>query len=74
MKWRFKALKNKLLQIFNFLLSPILLLARIMRHCAEISELCDRMRFRINYALSHHRVLSEACDIRRLEKFPFGFS
>lgn len=69
MNWRFKALKNKLLYILRFFMSVILLLARIMRHCAEISELCHRMPFRVNYSWSHHRVLLEACDIRIYKMF-----
>ena len=50
MKWRFKPLRTNYYEFLAFLLSPILLLVRIMRLCADISELCDTMRFMVNYA------------------------
>ena len=41
-------------------LTHIVLFVRIMHDYAETCELCDRMRFWINYAGSDHRTLSEA--------------
>lgn len=47
-------------KVVPFLLTHIVLFVRIMRDCAEICELCDRMWFLINCAGSHHRTISEA--------------
>ena len=46
-------------------------------HYAIFSELCDRMRFEVDYAKSHHRVISEAlciCDLGQFVKTGFSGS
>ena len=70
-----KHYKENCHRIVPFLLTHVMLLVRIMRDCAGICELCDRMRFLINYAGSHHRTISEALyktfwslDLRQLQK------
>ena len=52
--------KDNYHKVVPFILIHIVLFIRIMRDCAEICELCDRMRFLINYAESYHRTLTEA--------------
>ena len=64
-----KHYKENCHRIVPFLLTHVMLLVRIMRDCAGICELCDRMRFLINYAGSHHRTISEALFIVQLHYF-----
>ena len=58
-----KHYKENCHRVVPFLLTHVMLFVRIMRDCAEICKLCDRMRLLINYAGSHHRTISEALDI-----------
>ena len=61
--------KDNYYKFVLFLLIRIVLFVRIMRHYAEVCELCDWMRFLIFYAKLHHRTLSEALLKELLKEF-----
>ena len=49
--------KDNYHKVVSFLLTHIVLFVRIMHNCVEICELCDQLRFLINYAGLHHRTI-----------------
>ena len=60
MKLHYKAPQRQLSQGCTILLTQIVLFERIMHDYAEICNLCNQMRFLVNYAGLHHCTLSEA--------------
>ena len=46
---------------------------RSLVNYAIIRELCDRMRFEVDCAKSHHRVISEGLCINKMNNYFFSF-
>ena len=58
-KWHFMLAKANGCSFLSSFLFLIVLVVQFMRDYATICELCDIMRFWVNYAGSHDRIISE---------------